>query len=776
MTDLLNEKATRGGLVAAALDKAGSGDALGGVFGDGFARLVDGTDLSRSTFLKGSGALIVGFAFAGSLLKTGTAEAANGSTLAPAATAVDSWVAIHPDNTATILIGKVELGQGAPTGLLMIAAEELDLGMDQIRQQRIETGVTPDQGFTAGSTSISSGGVQVRQAAAEARLALLTLASKSLGVPVSQLTVDKGVVSGGGKTVTYGALVGGQLINASFTGKAPLKPISQYKLIGTNQPRVDIPAKVSGEYTYVQNVRVPGMLHGRIVRPKGQGEYGKTVAPLSVDESSVSKLPDVKVVRKGNFVGVVAKDEYVAIQAATQLKVKWQESATLPGVGNIGEAFRNAKTVDKVSFYKGNIEAGTAKATKSLGRSYLAPFQTHGMIGPSAAIVDYQANGISTVFSHTQLPYSLRDKVAKILGKKSAEVKLIRIEGSGCYGHSAYDDCALAAALMSQAVGAPVRVQFMRWDEHGWDNYGPAQLTEINAGIDDAGKITHFDYTSWQPGWMSTETTEEQNGATVPLATGNADLDNSGAQYALANRRVNSKSVPNINGGVPKVVWMRAPGAPQALFATEQAIDELAHAAGMDPIAFRKLNITNYRWLGVLDAVAKANNWQPRVANSVTQSGNVRTGRGLAIGGFASTYAAVVAEIEVNMKTGKVTAKHLYAAQDAGLAISPSLIAQQMEGCLVQGTSRALLEEVVFSKNRVSSLDWASYPILRFKDSPDVTTVVIDNKAEKSSGSGEPTTAPVPAAIANAFFDATGVRMTAYPLTPARVRAVLASA
>jgi CO/xanthine dehydrogenase Mo-binding subunit len=776
MTDVLNEKSTRSRLVAAAAERAMPGGATGGV-ADSLVRLVDETEVSRLAFLKGGGALVVGFTFAGSLLKAGKAQAATGSTLAPPATAIDSWVAIHADNTATIYHGKVELGQGSPTGLLMIAAEELDLGMDQIRTHRVETGVTPDQGVTAGSTSISRGGPQVRQAAAEARLALLTLASKNLGVPISQLSVSKGVVSGGGKTVTYGALLGDQLFNVPFTGKAPQKPISAYTLVGTRQPRVEIPAKVTGAYTYVQNVRVPGMLHGRIVRPQGQGDYGKPIVPLSVDESSVKKLPGVQVVRKGNFVGVVAKDEYVAIQAATQLKVTWQESPTMAGVGNIAESYRAAKTTNKVSFNSGDVEAAKAKAAKTFSGTYVAPFQTHGMIGPSAAIVDYQPDGITTVFSHTQLPYPLRDRVAKILGLTSAQVKLIRIEGSGCYGHSAYDDCALAAALMSQAAGAPVRVQFMRWDEHGWDNYAPAELVDIEAGIDANGKIVAFDYSSTQPGWMSVETTEEQNGTALPTtATGNADLDNSGAQYALPNRRVIARSLSNINSGVPKVIWMRAPGAPQALFATEQMIDEMAHAAGLDPIAFRKLNITNYRWLGVLDTVAKAANWQPRVANSTSQSGTVLKGRGIAIGGFASTYAGVIAEIEVNTKTGKITAKHMYAAQDAGLAISPSLIEQQMEGCLVQGTSRALLEEVVFTKKRVSSLDWYSYPILRFKDSPEVTTVVIDNKQEKSSGSGEPTTAPVPAAIANAFFDATGVRLRTYPLTPARVRAALAAA
>jgi nicotinate dehydrogenase subunit B len=775
MTHVLNENSTRSAFVAG---MAGRALPPGVVEFDALPSLTQ-QQLSRAAFLKAGGALVVGFSLAGSLVKAGGAKGATKTALAgpPDPSSIDSWVAIHADNTATILHGKVELGQGAPTGLLQIAAEELDLSMDQIRAHRVDTDITPDQGTTAASSSISVGGLLVRQAAAEARLALLTLASQELGVPVSQLTVDKGVVSGAGKTVTYGELVGDKLFSAKFTGKAPLKPVSEYKVVGKRFPRMDIPAKVSGKHTYVQNIRVPGMLHGRIVRPRGQGEYGKGAKPLSVDESSITGIKDVQIVRKGDLIGVVAKREYDAIQAAAQLKVEWEESATLPGHANIASAFRASKTVDRVVVNTGNVEADLARADKTVSQSYVAPFQSHGMIGPSAAVVDYQAGGTTTVFSQTQSPYPLRNRVASSLGLKNEQVRLIRFEGSGCYGHSAYDDCAIAAAIMSQAVGKPVRLQFMRWDEHGWDQYGPAALVDIRAGIDAAGKITAFDYASWQPGWMSVETSQELALATpLPLAVGNPDQPNSAGQYAIPSRRVTGKSIPNVNGGVLKAVWLRAPGAPQALFAAEQAIDELAFAAGMDPIAFRKLNITDERWIGVIDAAVKAANWRPRRAATNVSSGNVVKGRGIAIGGFANTYTAVIADIELNRKTGKIVAKHLYAAQDAGLAINPALLEQQMEGCLVQGTSRALLEEVRFSETRVTSLDWVTYPILRYKDSPEVTTIVVNRPDQRSSGAGEPTTAPVPAAIANAFFDATGVRIRAYPMTPARVRTTLAAA
>lgn len=735
--------------------------------------LLNEKTFTRRRFVQGSGALVVGFSLAGAAT-AGRASAAQTRSefTSPDVSQVDSWVVVHPDNTATIQIGKVELGQGSPTGLMQIAAEELDLGMDQIRTTRVDTSVTPDQGFTAGSSSISRGGPQVAAAAAEARQALLGLASAKLGVPASQLSVAKGIVSGGGKSVSYGDLIGGQLFNVKITGKAPQKKVSDYKVVGTRVPRLDIPAKINGKYTYMQNVRVPGMLHGRIVRPHGQGGYGTGAKPLSVDASSIKHIKGAQIVRKGDFLGVVAPQEFAAIQAAAELKVKWSKSPTMPGDGNVPSALRASQTKDSAAVNTGNVDSALAGAAKTVEASYTNAFQSHGMIGPSCAIADVQ-NGTATVLCSTQLPYSVRASVAKTLGFDTNAVRLQRYEGSGCYGHSCYDDAVHAAAVMSQAVGKPVRVQFMRWDEHGWDNYGPGMVIDVKAGIDGNGKLVGFDYTSWQQGWMSIETTQELIGVPVNDSTGNADTDNSAAQYAVANRRVTSKSVPNRQGNLPKVVWLRAPGAPQAVFATEQTIDDLAKAANMDPIAFRRLNSASDRWDAVMDAAATAAGWQTRPPASRVGSGRVLKGQGIAIGGFAKTYAAVIAQVEVDTKTGKISVKHLVGAQDAGLAVNPGLIENQIEGCLTQGCSRALLEEVKFSKTNVTSLDWASYPILRFKDAPKVTPIVVNRPDLPSSGSGEPTTAPVQAAIANAFFDATGKRIREYPMTPARVRAVL---
>jgi nicotinate dehydrogenase subunit B len=735
---------------------------------------------SRRTFLKGSGSLVVGF----SLLGGATAGRASAEVAAakrgtfpgpPDATSVDTWIEINTDNTATIYHGKVELGQGTSTGLLQIAAEELDLSMDQIRHVRVDTDVTPDQGFTAGSTSISGGGPQVRNAAAQARLALLTLASAKLGVATSALTVSNGVVSGGGQTVKYGDLLGGKLFNVAITGKAPIKKPSEYKLLGTRAARIDIPAKATGQYTYMQNVRVPGMLHGRIVRPRGQFAYGLGAKPISVDESSIKNIKGAKVVRKGDFVAVVAPKEYDAIQAATQLKVTWSNTPTLPGDGDLFGAMRAAKTADSNPVNKGDLAAGFAKATKIVSGTFTNGYQAHGMIGPSCAIADVQG-AHANILCSTQLPYSVRTSVAATLGFKAPQVRLLMFEGSGCYGHSCYDDAAHAAAVMSQEVGAPVRVQFMRHDEHGWDNYAPSQVTDVRAGVDANGKIVAYDYTGYFQGWMSTETTQELVGATVATPFVVSDTENTGAQYVIANRKVATKAIPSLNSGFLKTVWMRAPGAPQALFASEQIVDELAVASGKDPIAFRKANTDGDRWAGVLDAVASASKHVPRVANSTKQTGTVLKGRGVAIGGFSGTLTAILAEIEVNTKTGKIVAKHLYGAQDAGLTVNPGLVENQIEGCLIQGCSRALVEEVKFSKKNVTSLDWATYPVLRFKDAPSVTPIVVQHMDLPSTGSGEPTTAGVPAAIANAFFDATGVRLRQYPMTPAVVRAALKAA
>jgi nicotinate dehydrogenase subunit B len=431
----------------------------------------------------------------------------------------------------------------------------------------------------------------------------------------------------------------------------------------------------------------------------------------------------------------------------------------------------------------GDVGAALAGAAKTISASYFTAYQSHGPLGPNCSVADVTASG-ALILAPSQGPYILtRAAVASALGVPTTAVRVEIFPASGTYGHSTYDDVSISAALMSQAVGKPVRVQFMRWDENGWDQFGPAQATDVRAGIDASGNIVGYDYTAYNHGWTQViESGAELAGTPLPAvgAGGQIDTVASGSFYKVPNRRVTGK-VLNGYAGFLKGIWLRAPGAPQAVFASEQTIDALAHAANMDPIAFRVQNIdatqTNgvARWIAVLDAVAKAAVWKPRVSASSLKSGNVVTGRGVAIGGFANSLPAIIADITVNKKSGVITVDHLYAAQDAGTTVNPASVENQMVGCLVHGTSRALLEEVAFSKSRVTSLDWATYPVLRFKASPKVTTVVVQRLDLPSSGSGEPTTAAVPAAIANAFFDATGVRLYRMPMTPGYVRGALSA-
>jgi CO/xanthine dehydrogenase Mo-binding subunit len=531
------------------------------------------------------------------------------------------------------------------------------------------------------------------------------------------------------------------------------------------------------------------MLHGRVVRPPGQAALSQGAPIESVDAGSVAHIPDVRVVRVGNFLGVVAPLEYSAIQAAAVLKVTWANTpALLPGDRNLGAALRDPGNLfsASVEVSAGDVASGLQAAAKVVSRSYFAAYQMHGALGPNCAIADVSPSG-TLVLCATQIPYATRAGVITALNVSQPgtyspnNVRIQIYPGSGTYGHSAYDDATISAALLSQAVGKPVRLQFMRWDEHGWDQFGPAHAIDIAAGIDANGKVVGYDYTAWLHGWtQSTETAAELAGVPIPVnpPLQNADIVSSGSFYAIPNRRVTSKRVNGYKGFL-KGTYLRAPQAPQSLFAAESMIDELAHAAGMDPIVFRIQNIdasqtAGARWIGVLNAVAHAANWQSRVSASKLQSGDVVTGRGVAIGGFAGSFPAIVAEITVNKKTGKITATHLYGAQDAGTTVNLASVENQMSGCLIQGCSRALLEEVRFTRVRQTSLDWVSYPILRFKDAPKVTTVVVQRTDQPSTGSGEPTLAAVPAAIGNAFFDATGVRLLQMPMTPGYVRGMLA--
>jgi CO/xanthine dehydrogenase Mo-binding subunit len=750
-------------------------------------------ELSRRSFLRKGGTFVIGLSIAGSV--AGAAGAANDptATLAshtgalagpPDPTLVDSWLQVNPDNTVTLFHGWVELGQGTPTAVRMIAAEELGLSVDQVTAAHVDTNVSLSA-FTVGSTSTSTamGATSMRGAAAAARALLLNMASASLGVPVGSLSVSNGVVSGGGKTIKYSDLASGKPFNSTIAAAGgTLTSPADYKIIGTRVPRIDIPSIVTGKLTYVQNIRVPGMLHGRVVRPRGQAALTQGATVLSIDKSSIANIPGAQVVQKGNFVGVVAPLEWSAIQAAAQLEVSWDETPRLPGNGNLPAALRDPSKLQatNLAVNVGDVGAGIASAVKTVSASYYSAYQMHGALGPNCSVADVSPGG-ALVFCASQGPYlQTRGAVASALGLPATAVRIEVYPGSGTYGHSTYDDVSISAALLSQAVGKPVRVQFMRWDEHGWDQFGPAQATDVTAGIDANGNLVTYDYTAYNHGWTQViESGAELAGTPLPPPpAGQVDTTASGSFYKLANRRVTNQVVNGYDGFL-KGIWLRAPGAPQATFASEQTIDALAHAAGMDPIAFRVQNIDVTqttgvgRWVGVLDAVAKAADWQPKVAASRLGSGNMVTGRGVAIGGFASSFPAVIADVTVDRKTGKITVDHLYAAQDAGTTVNPASVENQMVGCLVHGCSRALLEEVAFTKVRTTSLDWVTYPVLRFKESPKVTTVVVQRLDLPPSGSGEPTTAAVPAAIANAFFDATGVRLYRYPMTPGYVRGAL---
>ncbi len=739
----------------------------------------------RREFLKTGGALIIGFSLRDTMAIAGEAQqdAARGSTAGPPdPKQIDTWLAIHSDNTATVYIGYVELGQGSTTSLLQVSAEELDLDMSQVRTVRLDTNITPNQGGTYSSSSIARGSPAIRTAAAEARQALLEMASKKLGAPVERLVVSKGVVAVGGsagqsQSVTYGELIGDKFFRLAFTGKTPVKPVSEYKLVGTRPPRNDIPDKVSGKYVYLQHVRLPGMLHGRIVRPRGQTAYGSGARVANLDEQSIAHVPGARVLRKGDFVGVVAEREWDAVRAARDLKINWDIPAILPGSDGLYEAMRAAQTSDRVVLERGNVDRALAAAAHVASGHYCAPYQAHAPFGPNGALADVQADSALVICS-TQDVYATRNTLAGLLGLPPQKVRVQYYEGSGTYGHSCYDDVAQAAAILSQLAGRPVRLQFMRWDEHGWDLYGPAHVGEVRVAADASGKLVAYQYDGWHHNWSAVETSA-QLALGTPAAEwrdGAAQMVNPadcGGMYEVPNVRLMNHHVPG--GNYLRGAWLRSPLDLAFSFASEQTIDDLARQAGIDAYEFRKRNITSDRWMGVLDAVAQASKWAdtPRPPASRVSDAKVAAGRGIGLGTHLTSYGGAVAEIEVNRETGQVRVRRMYGAIDAGLAVNPAFIENQISGQLVQTVSRMLVEEVTFNKTNVTSLDWNSYPILRFEQCPEVVPICVQRLDQRSTGAGEEAMAAAAGAIACAFFDATGIHIREFPLTPNRVLAAL---
>jgi len=733
--------------------------------------------VKRRDLLKAGGALVIPFQLPAMVRAQALRDPKAGP---PDPEQIDSWIAIHQDNTATVYIGFAELGQGCSTALLQVAAEELDLAMDQVATVGLDTHLTPNQGGTYSSSAIRVGGPQVQRAAAEARQALLAMAAEQLNTPAESLSVTRGVVSGPGTAeISYGALIGERRFNQPFTGTAPVKDPATYTLVAAPVPRKDIPLKANGTYRYIQHLRLPGMLHGRIVRPPGQGAYRDGVRIVAVNEDSISHIPGARVLRQNHFIGVVVPREWDAVKAARELEVTWERPSTLPGNDALFSRMENGPTNDRVVVDEGDVAAFDEAYVKTAFDG-TGPYQAHVPFAPNCALADV-SDSAALVMCSTQDVYNTRTSIANLLGLEQDNVRVQYHEAAGTFGHSCWDDVAQAAALMSHLAGRPVRVQFMRQDEHGWDTYGPAHIGKAKASADRNGKLVSYEYEGWQHHWSLVETSAQTALNTPaaewpPVPVQQVNPLTLGGMYDIPNRHLLNHHVDGLD--YLKGAWLRSPLDLSFAFISEQAIDDLAWQLEMDPWQFRQQNISDYHWRDVLDAAAEAANWQPRPARASNANArgnsNTVTGRGIGVGTHLASYGGAVAEIEVNTETGEVRILHLYGAIDAGLVVNTSNVENQIIGQLVQTASRMLLEEVTFNETGVTSLDWASYPILRFEQCPAVTPVIVQRLEEAPSGAGEEVMAAAAAAIANAFFDATGKRMTMYPFTPERVLAVLA--
>jgi nicotinate dehydrogenase subunit B len=736
--------------------------------------------MTRRMFLKTGGAVVVALS-AGSVTPgriaaqtTATADRFLGKSVAT--NAVDGFLAIHADGTVTLFSGKVDLGTGARAALRQMAAEELDVSLDRIIMIEGDTALTPDQGATAGSYGVARGGMQIRRAAATARQALIDRAAQRLGRPASDLEVIDGVIRpmGGGTGVSYADLVGEQRLNLTVNEKAPLKNPGKFRVIGKPAQRNDVPGKVTGRHRFVHDFSVPGMLHGRAIRPPAVG-----AALLSVDDSSVAAIPGARVVRIGSFLGVCAEREWDAVRAARQIKATWSPGKGLPDHARLHADIRVTALVrDETLAARGDAAAAFAAGGRSLSATYEWPIQSHASMGPSCAVADVRADR-ATIWTGSQATHRFRMTFARLLGLPENQVRLIYLDGSGCYGMNGHEDAAADAALMSRAVARPVRVQWSRDDEHGWDPKGPPHLLDLRAAVNDQGEVVAWHSEAWLPA-------ATPNLPNVPLLAPEAAgiAQPMGISTGLIHQNVDPPyQFPNMRAVIHwirdtplRTSNLRAPGKVANCFAVESFTDELAALVGADPVEFRLRYLKDSRGIEVIRRAAASFGWTPRPRpRTADATASVLTGRGFAYVHYKhnETYAAVAAEVEVERQSGRIRVTRLACAQDCGLIVNPDCVRGQVEGCLLQAISRTLFEAVTFDRSRVTSVDWATYPVLGFSDVPAMEIDLIDRPTEPPIGVGEAAGTPVPGAIAGAVFDATGVRLRTVPFRPDRVQAAL---
>lgn len=739
-------------------------------------------ELSRSSFLKATGVLVVAF---GAPLSAGAATGDLYPYVDPAK--LDSWIAVGNDGRVTAFTGRTDYGQHKSTAYAQIIAEELDLPFSAVTMVMGDTARTANQGASTSSDGMLNGAKPLRHAAAEARYALVNLAAQRLNVPVDLLAVAGGVVmvaSNPSQRVSYAQLIGNQRFDITLqvthpdtvlvdvTGNAKLKDPATYKIVGQSVPSIDIPPKVRSTWPRVHNHRITGMLHARLLLPPGPNAHVVSVGMLP------AAFAGVQVVNKGDLVAVLSPNEWQTIRAAQALHVTWTSGETLPGNDAIFEYLRTAQPLApvQVALNKGPVDANLASAAKTFTAVYNYPINTHGMIGPSCAVADV-TNERALIYAGTQDAPATRESAAKLLSMPAAAVRVFPLEPSGAYGRLGTDDAATIAAVLSQQVGKPVRVQLMRGQEHTWSPLQPPSSFTLHAGVNADGKIVAWDHHEWTWGFIGDDLAtmfvpKGKITATTPpffRPVGGGETP----AYDLPALRITGHVAPPLLRGT----FMRSPGRIQVNFAGEQFLDEIAAGTGQDALAFRLRHATDQRLVAVLNAVEKASNWQRRPSPNPEAKSNARIARGRGISIVAnqrSTYVATVAEVEVDRQTGVVALKRMVVAVDPGIVVNPKAIEAQIEGATLFSSSRALKEEVKYDRSKVTTVDWATYPILRFTEVPDIEIVLVNRPDLLPGGVGEPPNTTPAAAIGNAIYDALGVRIRQAPFTPERIKAALA--
>jgi nicotinate dehydrogenase subunit B len=760
---------------------------------------------SRRDFLKSCGALIVSFSAVplGSLSASGQGQFGTRSAhIDPKK--LDSWLAVEADGTITAYTGKCDFGQGIFTAQSQLVAEELCVPISRVKLVQCDTSVTPDQGSTSGSQSTPTNfnSENLALAAATAREALVSMAAVRLAEPLEHLTLADGVITGKtGRRVRYEELVGSRHFDVPLNTAAKRRSVAQWNVLGKSIPSLDRTALMTGQFEFLHSVRVPGMLHGRVVRPP---EMGATVA--HVDQQSVRNLPGlIKVVVRKDFVGVVAETQYQAVLAARQLAVRWNPGPELPRQDNFFDHLQKQPSHDLLSVDSQDVDTELAAAKYVVRARYTYPYQMHGSVGASCAVADVKPD-TATVWSATQSAYPTRSIVAKLLNLQPDSVRVIYVRGSGCYGLNGADAVSFDAAILSQAVGRPVRLQFSRQDEMMWENFGSACVVEHRAGLSSDGRITVWDRENWvaslgnRPGYdrpgnvisgmlLGYEPEPLEPGTAKPPSGRLRNQSNIVPSYfagcigGTCGGGGNIRSERAVTHTVRSPFFtgpLRSPLRIQNTFANECFMDELCAHAKADPVAFRLQHLRDSRTIGVLKAAANAAKWQPRsLSKADTAHSKAASGRGIACVAYegGNGFAALVADVDVDLATGTVRPRRFVVALDCGPISNPDGLRNQIEGGVLQGMSRSLVEEVTWDNKRVTSIDWETYNSLHLDyEMPVVECVFVTPPDVPATGAGETAITVTPAAIGNAIFDATGVRLRDLPFTPARVKAALIAA